>query len=251
MSQQLSHDEDGTKQQFVRIPGQGRIYKRGAVCYVDYWVDGQRKQERASRDKEEALRILAAKRTDIERGNLGFEKKQVVHFSDYAEEFMRIKAEARSIRSIEGYIKHLKAFFGELPLTKITPELVEQYKQKRLKDKIGGKKKTTRTVKGPSINRELAILKCLLNTAQKMRRFRGENPLSNISFYPEQARDYVLSSEEVGRLLEAAGEPLRKIILIALNTGLRKGEILGLRWAQVNPDERVLSFARTESAKFL
>lgn len=46
MSQQLSHDEGGTKQQFVRIPGQGRIYKRGAVWYVGYWVDGRRKQER-------------------------------------------------------------------------------------------------------------------------------------------------------------------------------------------------------------
>jgi len=238
-------------QKYVRIPGQGRIYRRSAVWYVDYWVDGQRKQERASRDKEEAFRILAAKRTDVERGNLGFEKKQVIHFSDFAEEYKKIKAGSRSVRTMRIHLEHLKAFFGELPLSKITPELVEEYKQKRLKDKVGGKKKATRTVKGPSINRELSDLKCLFNTARKMRRFRGENPVENISFYPEQARDYVLSMEEVGRLLEAAGEPLRKIILIALNTGLRKGEILGLRWSQVNLDEKVLTFARTKSAKFL
>jgi len=235
----------------LSIPGQGRIYKRGAVWYIDYWVDGMRKREKASGDKQAALSILAAKRTDVERGALGFEKKQVVHFADFADEYLKIKAEKRSIRSIKGYVKHLKANFGELPLSRITPELVEQYKQQRLKDKVVVKKKTTRTTKGPSINRELAILKNLFNTAKKMRRFRGENPVEGISYFPEQSRDYVLSKEEVGRLLAAAGEPLRKIILIALNTGLRKGEILSLRWSQVNLAERVISFARTKSTKFL
>ncbi len=239
------------KKQSIRIPGTGRIYKRGAVWYLDYWVDGCRKQERGSGSKEEALRILAARRSDAERGEVGFEKKKVVHFSDYAEEYLKIKAEKRSIRSIRGYIKHLKAFFGEVPLSRITPESVEQYKQKRLKDKVGGKKKSTRTVKGQSVNRELATLKCLFNTARKKKRFRGDNPVSDLGFYPEQARDYVLNKAEVGRLLDAAGEPLRKIILIALNTGLRKGEILGLRWSQVNANERVLMFTRTKSAKFL
>jgi len=235
----------------LRIPGQGRIYKRGAVWYLDYWVDGCRRQERGSGSKEEALRILAARRSDAERGEVGFEKKKVVHFSDFADEYLKIKADKRSIRSIRGYIKHLKAFFGELPLSKITPELVDQYKQERLKDKVGGKRKATRTVKGQSINRELSALKNIFSVALKQRRFRGENPVKAVSFFPEQARDYVLSMEEVGRLLEAVGEPLRKIILIALNTGLRKGEILSLRWAQVNLEEKVLMFARTKSAKFL
>jgi integrase len=233
------------------VPGQGRIYKRGAVWYIDYWVDGMRKREKASGDKQAALEALAAKTTDVKRGALGFEKKQVVHFSDFADEYLKIKAEKRSIRSIRGYVKHLKASFGELPLSRITPELVEQYKQKRLKDKIDGKKKTARTMKGPSINRELAILKNLFNVAKKMRRFRGEIPVESISYCPEQPRDYVLSKEEIGRLLAAAGESLKKIILIALNTGLRKGEILSLRWSQVNLDEKIISFARTKSVKFL
>ncbi len=239
-----------TLKSIVRVPGQGRIYKRGGIWYIDYGVDGQRKRERASRDKGEALRILAAKRTDVERGALGFEKKQIVHFSDFADEYLKIKAEKRSIRSLKGRIKQLKAAFGELPLSRVTPELVEQYKETRLKDKIGGKK-AVRTMKGPSVNRELAILKNLFNTAKRMKRFRGDNPVEGVSFFPEQSRDYVLSKEEIGRLLEAAGDPLRKIILIALNTGLRKGEILSLQWSQVNQDEKILYFARTKSAKFL
>jgi integrase len=232
------------------VPLQGRIYKRDKVWYIDYWVDGKRKREFGG-SKDAALEALAAKTTDVKRGILGFEKKQTVHFSDFADEYLKIKAEKRSIRSIRGYAKHLKAFFGERPLSRITPELVVQYQQKRLKDKVVMKKKTTRTTKGPSVNRELATLKNLFNTARKLRLFRGDNPVDGVSYYPEQSRDYVLSKEEVGRLLDAAGETLRKVILIALNTGLRKGEILSLRWSQVNLDDRVISFARTKSAKFL
>jgi integrase len=239
------------KKQSIRIPGTGRIYKRGAVWYLDYWVDGCRRQEKGSGSKEEALRILAARRADAERGEVGFEKKQVVHFSDFADEYLKIKAEKRSIRSIKGYVKHLKAYFGEVPLSRITPESVEQYKQKRLKDKVVVKKKTTRTMKGPSVNRELATLKNLFAVAEDRKKFRGENPVGKICFSPEHPRDYVPNLEEVLRLLEHSDETLRKIILIAVNTMLRKGEILTLRWSQVNVEERLLTFARTKSAKFL
>jgi integrase len=217
---------------------------------VDYWVDGFRKRERASGDKEMALSVLAAKRTDIERGELGFEKKQLLRFSSFAEEYKRIKASSRSICSIRGYIKHLSRFFGDLLLSKITPEMVEGYKQRRFKQKIRGQD-PKRTMKGSSINRELAVLKNIFSVALKQKRYRGDNPVRQVSYFPEQNRDYVLSKEEIGRLLEAAGGTLRKIILIALNTGFRKGEILSLRWNQVNFEEGIISFARTKSAKFL
>jgi integrase len=237
------------------VPGQGRIYRRGRVWYIDYWVDGRRKREKASGSKDEALRSLAAKRTDIERGALGFEKKQTLHFSDFSEEYIKIKSGARSLRSIRGYIKHLAGFFGETPLSKVTPEMVEAYKQKRMKQRIVCKaradgKPKSRDRKGSSVNRELAVLKNIFSVALTQRRFRGENPVRGVSFYPEQARDYVLNQEEVGRLLEAADEELRQIVLIALNTGLRRGEILSLRWAQVSFEDGIISFARTKSVKF-
>jgi integrase len=239
----------------ISIPGQGRIYKRGKVWYIDYWVDGHRKREKASREKDEALRALAAKRTDVERGALGFVKKQALHFSDFVEEYKKIKAESRSIRSIKGFIKHLVAFFGETPLSKITPEMVEAFKQKRMKEPVickaqKGQKPETRARRGAGVNRELATLKNIFNIARRQRRFHGENPVEAVSFFPEQSRDYVLNKDEVSRLLEAADDELKKIILIALNTGLRRGEILGLKWSQVNFDDGIISLARTKSTKF-
>ena len=80
---------------FVNVSGVGRIYRRGNVWYLDYWVDGVRIREKSGGSKDEALKELSTKVTDINRGNLGFlEKKKVVAFSDFAEESLKIKAGA-------------------------------------------------------------------------------------------------------------------------------------------------------------
>lgn len=48
---------------FVNVPGQGRIYQRGKVWYLDYWVDDKRIRERASSNKRDALKQLGEKVT--------------------------------------------------------------------------------------------------------------------------------------------------------------------------------------------
>jgi integrase len=55
----------------------------------------------------------------------------------------------------------------------------------------------------------------------------------------------VLSPEEVGRLLKASrGERLACLYLLAVTTGLREGELLGLRWRDVNLEAEVLSVSQ-------
>lgn len=55
----------------------------------------------------------------------------------------------------------------------------------------------------------------------------------------------VLSPEQVARLLEAAGPRLYLPILIALCTGLRRGEICGLRWQDVSLERKLLAIRQT------
>jgi integrase len=55
----------------------------------------------------------------------------------------------------------------------------------------------------------------------------------------------VLSPEEVGRLLKASrGERLAYLYLLAVTTGLREDELLGLRWRDVNLEAEVLSVSQ-------
>jgi|WetSurSiteA1Bulk_404760.scaffolds.fasta_scaffold07848_3 integrase len=234
--------------QSLRVPGQGRIYKRDKVWYIDYWVDGRRKREFGG-SKGAALEALAAKTTDVKRGILGFEKKQIVRFSDFADEYLDIKANGpkpkRSIRCIRGYVNYLKDFFGELPLTRITPESIEAYQRKRAQDDLGTiKKKDTlrRKVNGRSINRELAILRNIFNVARKKKLFRGDNPVSDIAFFPEpKRRHHVLSLDEYSKLINAADPRFRPIIQVAVQTGLRKGDILSIKRKDIDFKRNILT----------
>jgi integrase len=190
---------------------------------------------------------------------LGFlEKKQVVFFSAFADEYLKIKASGptpvRSIRTVREHIAHLKDFFKEKPLSQITPEFVEEYIEKRASEKIIIRKKLVpkkgnqeedapaRRMKGTTINRELSTLRNLFNIATKKNKFRGDNPVSDVDFFPERGRRHkILDPIEYNRLLGAADPRLRPIIQIAVRTGLRKNDILNLKRKEVDCERGVLT----------
>lgn len=126
------------------------------------------------------MSVLTAARLSSPKSRRRYLKKirsvlKVVIFSDFAEEYKKIKSEARAIQSVEARVKHLAKHFKDTPLSKITPEMVEEYKQKRLRAKVKAPDGAPeRTLKGSSVNRELATLKNMFNVALKQRRLRGE-----------------------------------------------------------------------------
>jgi integrase len=239
--------------QFVNVPGQGRIYRRGKIWWLDYWIDDKRIRERGSHNKTEALKQLGQRATDAGRGTLVSMKKKIVHFSDFADQYLEIIVNrpkpVRSIRSVRGYMAHLKAFFGERPLSRITPELVEAYQKLRIEEAIttnrkreAKEKQPVRKMKGSSINRELATLRNLFNVARKKKLFQGINPVTDIAFYPESRRQHkILSLDEYARLIKAADPRLRPIIQVAVRTGLRKNDILNLKRKGIDFDRMILT----------
>ena len=58
-----------------------------------------------------------------------------------------------------------------------------------------------------------------------------------------------LSSDEIARLLEASSDEFRSVVLTAVLTGMREGEILGLKWANVDLAQRVIRVTQTKSGK--
>ncbi len=93
-------------------------------------------------------------------------------------------------------------------------------------------------------NRTLALLKAILNMAERWGlRPQSSNPCKYIEKYPESRRERFLTAEEVGRLGDALAEAeatrsempglVLAVRLLAL-TGMRRSEVLGLRWAYVD-----------------
>jgi integrase len=92
---------------------------------------------------------------------------------------------------------------------------------------------------GATVNRYIAALSHALSFGVKDRRVLDRNPVSDIRRKKEpRGRTRFLSDEERTELLKACAksvwQPLRTLVLLAITTGARKGELTGLRWADVD-----------------
>ena len=68
-----------------------------------------------------------------------------------------------------------------------------------------------------------------------------DNPVSEVTFEPpDDERDRVFSAEEIARLQDAAPGWLQPVILLADQTGMPRGEIVDLRWDQVDGKRGVI-----------
>ena len=90
-----------------------------------------------------------------------------------------------------------------------------------------------------TLNRELACLKTIVRRAM-LNQFVDRNPLEGLRLFKDNPRDRVISLVEFQKLVEQCSHHLKPIVQIAFCTGMRKGEILGLRWEQIDFKNRVI-----------
>lgn len=92
-------------------------------------------------------------------------------------------------------------------------------------------------------NRETATLRALFNRCKAWNLYESNNPVDKgkMSQEPKQRLRF-LEAEEEQRLLDAAAEPLRTMMLVGIHCGLRlRSEALTLQWQDVDPGRRTLT----------
>ncbi|MBW1992357.1 MAG: site-specific integrase [Deltaproteobacteria bacterium] len=206
----------------------------GRVWWVEWYQDGQRRRERIGSNKEAAeQRLREVLKARAEGRYIRKSPDLATRFRDLAVWYLGL-SEVQAKRS---YVRdrlsvaHLNAFFGDRLLKEITPSLVEAYRHKRLGEPSG---RTPDTLTTPAtVNREIACLKTIFNKA--IRDGKAErNPTKGVKLLREHnKRDRVLSPEEYSRLLDHCPPHLAPVVKLAYHTGMRQGEILGLKWGQV------------------
>ena len=79
----------------------------------------------------------------------------------------------------------------------------------------------------------------------------NSNPAMRVKHFPEKdtPKERILTKEEENLLLEAAAKDLKPILVIALNTGMRRGEILNMRWDQIDLERNQIHVEFTKSGK--
>ena len=212
-----------------------RIYRRAGSWYMDINIDGRRVRKiiQGARTRTEALSALTAVQADVFRG--AYKIKEVGtnrFFEDMASEYLEVKAEKRSLKRDRISFKNILPAFQHKALRQISSAEIEAYKAKRLRDGVAG----------ATVNRELSLLKHLFNIAIK-KNYLDKNPVKDVAFCRETSwrHKYVLSGEEIRRLIEASAPHLRPILIVAFGTGLRKGDILNLRWANIDFGSHAIS----------
>ena len=115
--------------------------------------------------------------------------------------------------------------FNEKQLGEIHSFAIQKYKRERAE--AGARVRA---------NRELAVLKMLFNRVKEWKLYDGDNPVSGVDFLEEpRQRLRYLEPEEEAQLLIVAQEPLRSLIVLGINTGLRiRAEALTLQWDDVD-----------------
>lgn len=164
------------------------------------------------------------------------------------ERFLSWYKQTRRVSSYERYRKASKVildfFKPHFPLVNIDLGTVEEYKIWRQRQGVSL----------VTINKELRFLSTLINRAVEFKWIDSHElyrkPILVKGVKSERLR--YLTEEEEGRLLDAIKDPLLKdIVVFALNTGLRKGEIINLKWDEVDLNLRciVLGAERTKSKR--
>lgn len=128
-------------------------------------------------------------------------------------------------------------------LPEITPEAIERYITARLQQNT----KLGRPTRPATVNRELAALSMMFTLAIRHKK-ADRNPVSGVERLREHnKRDRILSTGELDRLLNASRTYLKPILMLDYYTGMRRGEILKLRWNQVDLKKGFIRLETTDT----
>lgn len=213
------------------------LFKRGSVWWSYFYSDGIRHQySTGTSNRRQAESIEAKLREEV--NNRRFQIVQAdpdLKFGELAARFIA----SGSVRPHHLYhLKFLLPFFSEAPVLRVTKSLTEEFRRQRQAGKC---------IKDATVNRDLSVLRHILYWAVDEQLLTA-NPLARLKMARERrTRRQVLSVAEEQLLLEAAKDHLRAMIITALDTGMRRGEITSQRWEDIDFSRRLLYVTRSKT----
>src|SRR5438094_3197720 len=206
----------------------GRRVRHVSYGY-DLAVNGKRERHFSTEwlTEADALGALTARLKAIDAGQLVPPAARTL--KELADEYLQYKTDRkkRSLREDRRIIKTriLPAFGADLQVKKLTGPMIAQYEKRRSGE-----------VSAFTVGNELTILRHMLRLGRRWG-YLAHVPDIEPPKKPEGRRRY-LDEAEIGKLLTACAESRNKylggIVALAVNTGMRKGEVLGLEWERID-----------------
>ena len=171
-------------------------------------------------------------------------------FAEAVERYAKAQARRKSIVNVKRHLNAMKLHFGaDTPLSKITGAKISAWKDARLGAIC---LQTKRPYSAAAVNRPLAALRHLLRLARDEWEVLDAVPKIRTEREP-QGRMRWLEPDEEARLLDACAAAknaeLLPLVTLAIETGARRGELLGLTWDRVDMTRGVIRLEETKSGK--
>ena len=230
--------------------GYGNVHQRktGGNWTRDLYVNGERIQkvipDSFGLSKEEALHIHLQERVKSfdKPHEIEEPRQKKIGFRTFAEPYHRdyMQVNRRNFKPDVYRLQIVCDYFKDRDLRTFTPLDFEGLKAWLLRR---GCSKST-------VNRYLQLVKNFLNVAIN-EGYLEENPVRKVKLFSEKdnLKERILTEDEEKRLMQNCSDTLRPILSVALNTGMRRAEILNLTWNQIDFEARRIKVEKTKSGK--
>lgn len=243
-----------TRKTADKLDADGNIVKKGKSRYrVQVRLKGKKPLTRTFDRKTDAVAWAKEQEVDLGRGRhvpSAKERKRTLEdlIDTYVENAIPKKRHNKDQRNLESRLAWWKGELGYRYLVELTPADIAE-----CRDKL--EKKTNRYGKklsGATVNRYLAAIGAAFKHAVKELHWIESSPVANVARRGESTgRTRFLGEDERKRLLKAtkASDNLDvyPAVLLAITTGMRKGEILSLRWPQVDLKRSLVQLSDTKN----
>lgn len=207
------------------------LLKRGNVWWSYIYVDGVRHQQSTgTSNRKRAESIEARFKEELNSRRFGIvEADPNMKFDELAARFMA----GASCRPHHLYhLRFLLPFFAGCPVLRITKSLAEEFRKAR--------RAHNPVIKDATVNRDLGVLRHILYWAAD-EQLIAANPLARLKMARERrTRRQILSIAEEQSLLGVAKGHLRTMLILALDSGMRRGEITNQTWEDVDFSQNAL-----------
>ena len=214
------------------------LFKRGNVWWAYLYRDGVRHQYSTGTSSRKRAETIESKlKEDI--NNQRFQIVEVDPNINFGELAARFIASGIARPHHIYHLKFLLPFFADSPVLRITKSQAEEFRKVR--------RAHNPSIKDATVNRDLSVLRHILYWAAD-EQLIAANPLARLKMARERrTRRQVLSVAEEKLLLSAAKDHLYLMTVCALDTGMRRGEITGQRWEDIDFSRKLLFVTRSKT----
>ena len=208
----------------------GSLYKRSGSrnWMMAVTIRGrQRSQSTGTSNRRLAEKMLARWTTQVHEGKFQLPRSDSPLLKEFASEFLASISHLNTKKRYGCSLVSLENRLGNLSLSSITADSIEDYKEARLASRV----------RAATVNRDLAVLRRILKIAQR-KRFIGHSPFAEVELLEERKmrrKPHIVTFEEEERILQVAPPHIRVLTVLILETGLRSNrEALVLKWTDVD-----------------